>query len=210
MIILNREDIIRKNKEKRKNLCNETKREELPKNLLYVKGLISRTLITIIFVLGSVIYVSINSKNKELYKKNVLDSTLEFTKINNLYQSIFGKVDFLNNKKSIPVFNNISYTSIEEYKNGVKLNVEPHETITALSSGIVVFLGTKEDLGNTIIIQGNDGVDIWYSNITDTNIKLYDYVEKGSILGTSNSDTLIITIIKDDKYLNYEEYIKSL
>lgn len=208
---MNVDEIIKKNKEKRKSYTEESK-EELPKNLKYLKGLISRILITIILVLGSIIYTNISNDNKKLYKKYVLENSLSFTKINNLYNDLFGEIDFLKKNKSdsTPVFNNISYTSIENYKNGVKLNVNTNETISVITSGIVVFIGEKEELGNTIIIQGNDGVDIWYSNITDTNIKVYDYIEKGSILGTSNSNELYLTILKEGKYLNYEEYIKTI
>lgn len=210
---MNVEDIIRKNKEKRKSYTSESKdKEELPKNIKYLKGLISRTLITIIFVLGSIIYTNINSDNKKLYKKYVLENSLSFTKINNLYNDLFGEIDFLKktNDNSTPVFNNISYSSIENYKNGVKLNVGTNETINVITSGIVVYIGEKDDLGNTIIIQGNDGIDIWYSNITDTDIKVYDYIEKGSILGTSNSNEVYLTIMKDGKYQDYNEYIKTI
>ena len=209
---MNVEDIIKKNKEKRRNYTSGEKKEELPKNIKYLKGLISRILITIIFVLGSIIYTNINSDNKKLYKKYVLENSLSFTKINNLYNDLFGEIDFIKKNKdnSKPVFNNISYTNIENYKNGVKLNVSPNETISVITSGIVVYIGEKEELGNTIIIQGNDGVDIWYSNLTDTNIKVYDYIEQGTILGTSNSNEVYLTLLKDGKYMNYEEYIKSL
>jgi stage IV sporulation protein FA len=209
---MNVEDIIKKNKEKRRNYTSGEKKEELPKNIKYLKGLISRILITIIFVLGSIIYTNINSDNKKLYKKYVLENSLSFTKINNLYNDLFGEIDFIKKNKdnSKPVFNNISYANIENYKNGVKLNVSPNETISVITSGIVVYIGEKEELGNTIIIQGNDGVDIWYSNLTDTNIKVYDYIESGTILGTSNSNEVYLTLLKDGKYMNYEEYIKSL
>ena len=209
---MNVEDIIKKNKEKRRNYTSGEKKEELPKNIKYLKGLLSRILITIIFVLGSIIYTNINSDNKKLYKKYVLENSLSFTKINNLYNDLFGEIDFIKKNKdnSKPVFNNISYTNIENYKNGIKLNVSPNETISVITSGIVVYIGEKEELGNTIIIQGNDGVDIWYSNLTDTNIKVYDYIESGTILGTSNSNEVYLTLLKDGKYMNYEEYIKSL
>ena len=209
---MNVEDIIKKNKEKRRNYTSGEKEEKLPKNIKYLKGLISRILITIIFVLGSIIYTNINSDNKKLYKKYVLENSLSFTKINNLYNDLFSEIDFIKKNKdnSKPVFNNISYTNIENYKNGIKLNVSPNETISVITSGIVVYIGEKEELGNTIIIQGNDGVDIWYSNLTDTNIKVYDYIESGTILGTSNSNEVYLTLLKDGKYMNYEEYIKSL
>ena len=194
-------NIIRKNKLKREryvdgssNTSNINK-ENLPFKLKYAKNLISRVLITVIFVLGSIIFTNVSDDNKALYQKYVLEDSLEFTKINELYQRIFGDV---------------TYTNIEPFKNGVKLTVDMNEAISVIASGIVVFIGEKEDLGNTIIIQGNDGVDIWYSNITENDIKVYDYVEAGSILGSSNSENIYITINKDGEFINYEEYQASI
>ena len=78
-------DIIRKNKRRREKYVEEGNtysKEALPKNLKYVKGLISRSLIAVIFVLGSIIFTNISDRNKELYQKYVLEDSLEFTKIN--------------------------------------------------------------------------------------------------------------------------------
>ena len=208
------ENIIRKNKAKRDRYVegeNSYETEELPKKWKYIKGLISRTLIAVIFVLGSIIFTNISAKNKELYQKYVLEDSLEFTKINELYQSLFGSVDITKkDNDSEVVFGNITYTNIEPFKNGSKLTIGMNEVVNVITSGIVVFIGEKDDLGNTIIIQGNDGVDIWYSNITDTDIKVYDYLESGNILGTSNSDDIYITISKDGEFISYEEYMASI
>ena len=78
--------------------------------------------------------------------------------------------------------------------------------MNALNSGIVVFIGEKENYGNVVIVQGIDGVDIWYGNITNVNLSLYDYVEKNSILGSSSDDHIYFVIQKDNNYLDYEEY----
>ena len=211
-------NIIRKNKLKREryvdgssNTSNINK-ENLPFKLKYAKNLISRVLITVIFVLGSIIFTNVSDDNKALYQKYVLEDSLEFTKINELYQSIFGDVDITkkDNPDSEVVFGDVTYTNIEPFKNGVKLTVDMNEAISVIASGIVVFIGEKEDLGNTIIIQGNDGADIWYSNITENDIKVYDYVEAGNILGSSNSENIYITINKDGEFINYEEYQASI
>ena len=212
-------DIIRKNKLKREKYVDGSSnttssyKENLPFKLKYAKNLISRVLITVIFVLGSIIFTNISEDNKALYQKYVLEDSLEFTKINELYQSVFGDVDIAkkdNNTDSEVVFGDVSYTNIEPFKNGVKLTVGMNEAISVITSGIVVFIGEKEDLGNTVIIQGNDGVDIWYSNITDTDISVYDYIEAGSILGSSNSEDIYLTINKDGEFINYEEYKASI
>ena len=208
------EEVIRKNKIKREKYVTSTtplKKEELPKNLKYIKGLISRSLIAIIFVLGSIIFVNLGDENKSLYQTIVLEDSLPFTKINELYNSVFGSVDITNDKNDTQtVFGNVTYTNIEPFKNGSKLTVGMNEVVNVITSGIVVFIGEKDDLGNTIIIQGNDGVDIWYSNITDSDIKVYDYVEAGSILGTSNSDDIYLTISRDGEFISYEEYMETI
>ena len=207
------DEIKRKNKLKREKYVDGTHQEKsnLPKNLKYIKGLISRILITVIFVLGSVIFTNISDSNKQLYQKYVLEDSLEFMKINELYQNVFGNVDITKqNDDSEVVFGSITYTNIEPFKNGVKLTVGINEVVNVITSGIVVFIGEKDDLGNTIIIQGNDGVDIWYSNVTDTDIQVYDYVEKGNILGTSNSDDIYLTISRDGEFISYEEYMETI
>ncbi len=202
------EEIIRKNKLKRNNYMNMGSSKKVSdRKFKYLKNLVSRVLLSVIFVLLSVIFTNISKENKELYKEIVLEDSLEFQKINNLYQKYFGGVDIVKNSKDTPVFlNTINYSNIEKYQNGVKLYVNLGEAVSVITSGIVVFKGEKDNLGNTVIIQGNDGVDIWYSNITDTDINIYDYVEAGSILGTSNGEFIILTINKDGKYISYEEY----
>ena len=208
------ERIIRKNKLKREQYVGGDKdaiKEELPKKWKYVKGLISRSLIAIIFVLGSIIFTNISDENKVLYQKYVLEDSLEFMKINELYEKFFGGVDVRTSKSDDEVvFGSITYTNIEPFLNGVKLTVGLNEVVHVITSGIVVFIGEKDDLGNTIIIQGNDGVDLWYSNVTDTDIKVYDYVEAGSILGTSNGEDIYLTIQKDGEFMSYEEYMASI
>ena len=72
---------------------------------------------------------------------------------------------------------------------------------------MVVFIGNKEGYGNTVIIEDLDGVYNWYGNIDNTSLKLYDYVDKGTLVGEVNN-TLYLVFSKGDKYLNYEEYLK--
>ncbi len=73
---MNVEDIIKKNKAKRNSYVTtptSSNNESLTPKLKYFKNLISRILLAVIFVLFSIIYTNVNSKNKELYKKYVLD-----------------------------------------------------------------------------------------------------------------------------------------
>lgn len=52
-----------------------------------------------------------------------------------------------------------------------------------------------------------NGIAVWYSNVNSTNVKMYDYVEKGSLLGEVKDTTLYLVFQKEDKYLDYSKYI---
>ncbi len=211
---MNAEDIIRRNKLKRQGYVGSgsQKKEKLDPCLRYIKGLISRVLLAIIFVLGSIIFTNISVDNKKIYKKYVLEDSVQFTKINKIYQELFGRVDpvkpVVKGEADKMVINSINYSNIENYKNGVKMMVGVQSPVNVITSGIVVFIGEKDDIGNTVIIQGNDAVDISYSNITDTDIKIYDYVEAGTVLGTANSEEIYLSFNQNGKYLSYDEYKK--
>ena len=75
---------------------------------------------------------------------------------------------------------------------------------------MLVYYGEKENYGKVAIIQGVDGVDIWYGGITDLNYNIYDYVEKGSILGNSIDNYYYLLFKKDNNVLKYDEYIKEM
>ena len=71
---------------------------------------------------------------------------------------------------------------------------------------MVVFIGNKDNYGNVVIIEQVNGIDMWYGNINNLSVKLYDYVKKGATIGEVN-DYLYLVYKKDGKYLNYEDYI---
>ena len=73
---------------------------------------------------------------------------------------------------------------------------------------MVVYLGEKENYGNVVIIEGIDGIDIWYGNMETISVKLYDYVEKSSYLGQTKDNNLYLAYSKDGKFLDYKEYLK--
>lgn len=180
-------------------------------NKNYLKNLFSRVLISIIVVLVSLIYINQSDKNLLLYKKYILTDSLPFNKIENYLKKITGNNDILkgtikDNTQS--VFNEkLEYKNISKFYDGCALEVPKNYLIPIIDSGIVVFVGEKDNYGKTIIVQGSNGVDIWYGNVTNENVKIYEYVEKGNLLGETSSEELYLVFMKDGKYLNYEEYI---
>ena len=100
-----------------------------------------------------------------------------------------------------------SYTSLEPYYDGVRLKVSSGSVVESLLSGIIVSIGETEHYGNTIVVEQVDGVSVWYGNVDVSDVKLYDYVEKGQILGMSRSEDLYLVLMKDGAYLNYQDYV---
>ena len=194
-------------KSKRKTSFNDTLND---KNKNYLKNLFSRTLITIILVLVSAIYINYSDNNLLKYKDLVFTKNISFAPIKNWYEKSFGKIipiDIEEENTQTVFGDNLVYTTIEDYYDGQKLIVSNNTIINALSSGIIVYIGEKENYGNVVIVQGIDGVDIWYGNVSSAELTLYDYIEEGSILGESKGDYIYFVLTKDGEYLDYEEYI---
>lgn len=172
-----------------------------------VTSFISRVLITMIVFFSALIVTKNNASLKDLISKNVYTTNFKFTKAKNIYNKYFGKY-FAEPKEVSQVFSEkINYTKSNIYKDGVKLTVAPSYLVPALESGIVVFMGNKDDYGNTLIIEQVDGIEVWYSNIEVKDVKMYDYVEKGSLIGEVKDKNLYLVFQKDGKYLNYKEYL---
>lgn len=171
-----------------------------------IKNFISKFLLAIIFFLSSIIFTNINDKNLLLYKEYVLTESLPFTKIKGWYEELFGEVLPKDDNNKMVIKGHLVYKNIENYKDGEVLTLTTKTLINSLQSGIVVYCGEKDDYKNTVIIQGVDGVDIWYGNLTNVSVKLYDYVEKDKLIGETNSDLLYLVIKKDNNFLKYEDY----
>ena len=178
-------------------------------NKKFFINLLSKTLVTVVLMLISLILIKANKSFKTNFYKQVYGTNFSFSKINNIYNKYVGKPDIVDQvATSEPVFNEkLEYKKIEKYKEGVKLSVNNNYLVPIQESGIVVFIGEKEGYGNTVIIQRLDGIDEWYGNISNTDLKLYDYVKKGELLGEVDKE-LYLVYRKNGKTLNYEEYIK--
>ena len=175
-----------------------------------VRNFITRVLITVIIFLVGMILVKSNSDFKNIILDEVYDNNFKFSKIKDFYQKYFGNILSIDQLmvEEQPVFKEkLSYEKADTYLDGVKLKVSDHYMVPVLESGIVIFMGEKEDYGNTVVIEQIDGVDVYYSNISTEGIQLYDYVEKGSLLGEAQDKNLYLIFQKDGEYLNYKDYI---
>lgn len=167
---------------------------------------LTKFLLAIIFFLISVIFTNISDKNLLFYKEYVFTESLPFTKIKGWYEDLFGEV-LPKEDNTATVFNGkLVYKSIENYESGEKLVVNANSLVNNLTSGIVVYSGDKDNYGNTVIIQGIDGVDIWYGNLENVSVNLYDYIEAGTVIGQTKDENLYLVIKKDNEFIKYENY----
>ena len=56
-------------------------------------------------------------------------------------------------------------------------------------------------------IQQVNGIDLWYVGLKNTNIKLYDYIEKGKLLGEVDTNEIYLFYQKEGKFIDYQEYL---
>lgn len=171
---------------------------------------LSKFLIVILLTLVTMILLKSNKKLKDSFYKEVYEKNFSFAKVNEVYKKYLGPFLPFDNliKESKPVFNEeLSYKEINKYLDGASLTVDSSYLVPSKTSGLVVFIGEKEGYGNTIIIQGVDGIDIWYGNIGEVSVKLYDYVSEGSLIGMVKDTNLYIVFKKEGENLDYEEYL---
>lgn len=175
-----------------------------------VRGFLTRLMLTVIIVLIGLISVKSNSSIKKIITKNVYESSFNFGVAKNIYQKYFGSILPINKviQEEQPVFSEkLTYKSDNTYKDGCALNVSDNYMVPAIESGVIVFLGQKEEYGQTIIVEQINGVEVFYSNVEPVELKLYDYIEKGKLLGEVKGKKLYMVFSKDGKYLNYKDYI---
>lgn len=180
----------------------------------YFISLINRCLLSFLLLVICLCMIKIDAKSKLFIKENIYNKNISFAQINKMYESWFGKIypisDTLDktNIKIEPVFSEkLAYTSKEDYKEGVKLTVEDNYLVPILESGIVVYKGDKDNYGYTIIIEQVNGIDLWYVGLEKSDLKLYDYVEKGKLLGKVENNELYLFGQIDGKFVSYKKYM---
>lgn len=167
--------------------------------------------ICIILLLILLIFFKKDPYFKMDFYKKVFETNISFAQINQIYEKYMGSsIPFKDYfvKTAEPVFEEtLTYHSSSSYLDGTKLMVDDNYLVPVLEGGLVIFVGEKEGYGNTVIIGQSNGIDVWYSNIENIAVSLYDYVEKGSFVGNCKGDYFYLVFKKDGQVLNYEEYI---
>lgn len=191
-----------------KKIKKENK-EEKP-FLKFLFSILVKSLIVIVLFLGSLIFIRQSDQNKKKFENIVYNNSLSFAKIYSIYNKYLGDaLPFKNTfQETTKVVSNekITYSNIEKENNGYMLSVSSAYTVSSVKSGIVIEKKKNEEYGNIIKIQDKDGLNITYGCLDEVEVDLYDYVEKGELLGNAINQ-LYVEFEKDGKYLSYEEYL---
>lgn len=195
------------NKKLKKEKKDDDNKSTLSKFLFTI---LIKSLIVVLLFLSSMIFIRQNDKNKKIFREKVYNNSLSFAKIYNLYSKYLGDAlpfkDTIKDDTKKVSNEKITYSSIKKEGDDYLLAVPSNYTLQSIKSGIVIEVKKDDKYKNIVKIQDKSGVNITYKNLSEVEVKLYDYVEKGEILG-SISDKLYINFEKDGKYLSYEKYL---
>ena len=125
----------------------------------YLKSFCNKILFCIVLFLIVLIITKNNPKLKDKIYNFVYENNISFSKFRNWYSNKFGGTIPFDNvivDDTVNVFSEeIKYNELSSYNNGVKLVVDNSYLVPVLESGIVVYMGEKEEYGKTIIIGSN-------------------------------------------------------
>ena len=169
---------------------------------------VNKTLTAIFLGLVFLIVMEYSPEFKKIMQNEVLDRNISFGLFNKLYNKYFGEVIPMSSSDVVKVFNEkLNYKEKEKYLDGYKLIVDKNYLVPALENGVVVFIGNKDNYGNVIVIEGEDGVTITYGNIKNTDIKLYEYINSGKYLGEAMGDYIYLVMLKDGEHIDIQKYL---
>lgn len=169
------------------------------------KSFINRVLISLCLLIICLILIKVSPKAKDFIKTKVFNSAFNFSLVNKYYEKYFGSLNINKSVDSQTVSGQINYEEGEKYLDGVSVKTLGNN-VYAIESGIVIFKGNKDGYNDTVIIQTSNGYDMWYGNLKNINVNIYDYVNKNDLISESN-DKLYLVINKDNKFYAYKEYL---
>ena len=167
------------------------------------KSILNKLFTVIVFSMIIITISNHSPKFKSFLVDKVLNSTMDFSVVNRIINKTTNIFKPTPNKEETTQVSKIIEEPIK-YKDGVKYIINDNEKIYLKDSGIVTFIGNKDGYNKTIIVQQSNGYYAWYGNIDKESIKLYDYVEKGSVIATASKEYYYV-LLKDDKPVNIND-----
>ncbi|MBW3111863.1 M23 family metallopeptidase [Bacillus sp. MCCB 382] len=136
------------------------------------------------------------------YVTKTMDTEFQFAAISTWYEDQFGKPLALlpasdtdkesASTQSAEYVRPASGKVVENFKTngqGIMLQTVLGEDVTAMKGGLIIFAGKRDELGNTVVIQHADQSESWYGNLESIDVKQYEKIEKGSLVGKVSSSS---------------------
>ncbi len=165
------------------------------------KNVFLKILLSIFILFGVLSIIRLSPDTKSAIKKELFETNFDFSVVNNFISKIFPSEENISANDA-----GIKYKKHSNYLDGVMFEMNEGDSVNLIDSGIVVFIGEKEGYGKTLIVQQSNGVDVWYGNLDNINVNIYDYVNKNTIIGESKGE-LYLVFQKNGEFLDYKNYI---
>jgi stage IV sporulation protein FA len=156
--------------------------------------LLQSTIAAFLFTLT--VFVPRYSGSAEQFVQHVMTEPLQFAAIQEWYQQTVSQMPaflptfqqdqaYSKQKWQTPARGKIVLPYNDKRK-GIVLELTEKPEVAAAGEGWVTFVGTKEGLGQTVIIQHADGKETWYGFLAKTQVKEKDWVKRGQRLGEAD------------------------
>ncbi|MDQ0269904.1 M23 family metallopeptidase [Cytobacillus purgationiresistens] len=133
------------------------------------------------------------------YVEQTMEKSFQFAAVSKWYEDKFGTSFVLlptKEKEQVKESNHPGYALpasakiLEEFEeNGQRISIETNqgEMVAAMNEGLIEYAGEKEGFGKTVIIQHADQSQSWYGNLDEINVKVFEYIKKGTDVGQAAS-----------------------
>lgn len=159
-----------------------------------------------------------------------MDKDFKFATVSNWYEDKFGKPLALlpfseedqagkkeeaENTSAVEVSGKL-LENFQKNGQGIMIETQKGAPVQVINDGFVTFAGVKDGLGKTVIIQHSDASETWYGNLEEIKVKLYEYIDKRTVVGTVSASTgddktkgkYYFAIKKDDDFIDPIQVIR--
>lgn len=99
-------------------------------------------------------------------------------------------------------------------QDGITVQTASMVPVEVVKEGWVTFVGQKEGLGLTIVIEHGDGEESWYGHVQNLKVQLHDWVGQGQVIGSTTIQAengkgkLYFALRKDSVFINPLDVMK--
>jgi stage IV sporulation protein FA len=161
----------------------------------------------------------------------VFEKDFQFATVAKWYEDKFGmplsllpsSEDVLNDEKSVTEAKGMGYaipasghvlTPFKTDGRGLMIETGEKSEVKVVKDGMVIFVGNRDDIGKTVIIDHPGGGQTWYGMLESVEVEYYDYVKTGTIVGIASkgeneaTSEFYFAIKQEDTFIDPIQVIK--